>query len=189
MNVVGANASGPRRRTAKLIATLFLACVGGMGLAACGGNSGGSTSGQGSTTTSVVYNKLVTPPKGESAVNVPLHVTLGSGAIGAPDPTTTLPSELGQAIQPGLNPGQNIIIRAGRVFPQTLESAAAAPVVWYNLSGKPQRIIFDGAKPLVDSGTIPPGATFTWTPATGGPANYTLEPSGFHAKVFVNQSQ
>lgn len=114
MNVLGANARRPKRRTAKLIATLLLACVGGMGLAACGGDSGGSTSGQGSTTTSVVYNKLVTPPKGESAVNVPLHVTLGSGAIGAPDPTTTLPSELGQAIQPGLNPGQNVIIRAGR---------------------------------------------------------------------------
>jgi hypothetical protein len=183
--LIGANTSASRRRRGKRIGSLLLLCAGAIGLAACSGGSGGATSGQG-TTTSVVHNTLVTPPKGESAVKVPSHITYGTGSIGAADPTTTLPSELGQAIQPGLNPGQNIIIKGGRVLPQTLESAPQVAIVWYNLSGKPQRIVFDGAKPLVDSGTIPPGGTFTWTPPAGGPINYTLEPSGFSAKVFVN---
>ena len=118
-----------------------------------------------------------------------MRVTYGSGAIGASDPTTTLPNERGQTIQPGLNPGQNIIIRAGRVLPETLESSGGTPVVWYNLSKTAQRIVFNNQKFFpVDSGTIPPGGTFTWTPPSGGPVTYTLEPSGFFGKVFVNPS-
>jgi hypothetical protein len=62
-------------------------------------------------------------------------------------------------------------------------------VVWYNLSGSPQRILFDDFKFYpVDSGTIPPGGTFTWNPPRGGPVSYTLEPSGFVGKVFINPS-
>ena len=88
-------------------------------------------------------------------------VSYGSGAIGASDPTTTLPNERGQTIQPGLNPGQNIIIKAGRVLPETLESSGGTPVVWYNLSKTAQRIVFNNQKFFpVDSGTIPPGGTF-----------------------------
>ena len=121
--VFGTNTSASRRHWAKHIGPLLLVCAGAIGLAACGGSTG-ATSGQG-TTTSVVHNTVVTPPKGESAVKVPPHITYGTGSIGAADPTTTLPSELGQAIQPGLNPGQNMIIKGGRVLPQTLESAAA----------------------------------------------------------------
>ncbi len=118
-----------------------------------------------------------------------MRVSYGSGAIGASDPTTTLPNERDQTIQPGLNPGQNIIIRAGRVFPETLESSGGIPVVWYNLSKTAQRIVFNNQKFFpVDSGTIPPGGTFTWTPPSGGPVTYTLEPSGFFGKVFVNPS-
>lgn len=116
-----------------------------------------------------------------------MKVTYGTGAIGPADPTTTLPNERGQAIQPVLSPGQNIIIKDGRVLPQDLQASITAPIVWYNLSGSPQRIIFDDYKDYpVDSGTIPPGGTFTWTPPAGGPASYTLEPSGFVAKVFIN---
>ncbi len=75
-----------------------------------------------------------------------MRVSYGSGAIGAFDPTTTLPNERDQTIQPGLNPGQNIIIRAGRVFPETLESSGGIPVVWYNLSKTAQRIVFNNQK-------------------------------------------
>jgi hypothetical protein len=118
-----------------------------------------------------------------------MRTTFGGGAIGAADPTTTLPNERGQTIQPGLNPGQNVIIKSGRVLPQTLEASVSAPVVWYNLSNTPQRIIFDNYKyDPVDSGTIPPGGTFTWTPPSGGPFNYQLEPSGFEGKVVLNPS-
>lgn len=175
------------RRKRRILALLALVGVGAFGLTACGGSNGASSAQN--TTTSMVYNKTVYSPKGESAVNKPMHVSLGSGAIGNPDPTTTLPSESGQTIQPGLNPGQNIIIKGGRVLPQTLESAPGAPIVWYNLSNTAQRIVFAGVTPLVDSGTIPPGATFSWTPPSGGPVDYSLEPSGFKAKVFVNPAQ
>ncbi len=159
-----------------------------LGLAACGGATNPASGGQ-TTTSTTKADTVGAQPKGESAVNAPMRVTYGSGSIGAADPTTTLPNERGQAIQPGLNPGQNIIIKAGRVFPQSLQSSEGFPVVWYNLSGSPQRIVFADFKFYpVDSGTIPPGATFIWMPPNGGPVSYTLEPSGFSGKVFVNPS-
>ncbi|HTU37573.1 MAG TPA: hypothetical protein VMF35_06115 [Acidimicrobiales bacterium] len=175
-----------RRRAATLFGTVLMLSLPALGLAACGGGAGAGSSQQSSTTTS--SDKLVgAQPKGQSATNAPMRVSYGTGSIGAADPTTTLPNEQGQTIQPGLNPGQNIIIKAGRVFPQELQSSGGTPVVWYNLTKSPQRIIFDDFKFYpVDSGTIPPGGTFTWTPPNGGPVSYTLEPSGFVAKVFVN---
>jgi hypothetical protein len=178
-----------RRASASAVVVLAALCVAAaLGLAACGGPTNAASSGQ--TTTSTSKADIVgAQPKGRSAVNAPMRVTYGTGSIGAADPTTTLPNEQGQAIQPGLNPGQNIIIKSGRVLPQTLESAGGYPVVWYNLTTSPQRIVFNNFKFYpVDSGTIPPGGTFTWTPPNGGPVSYTLEPSGFVGKVFVNPS-
>ena len=176
----------PSRPTLKVTWVLLLSLVV-FGFAACGGETPAKTSQQ--STASSTSSNVVGSVKGESAVNAPMRVSYGSGSIGAPDATTTLPNERGQSIQPGLSPGQNIIIRNGRVFPQTLEASQSAPIVWYNLSGRPERIVFNDAKFYpVDSGTIPPGATFTWTPPNGGPVTYALEPSGFFAKVFVNPS-
>lgn len=171
---------------ATLFWSLLLLCIAAFGLAACGGSTGATADHNSSTTTT-----SGAPPKGESAENAPLRVTYGSGSIGAADPTTTLPNERGQAIGSILNPGQNAIIKDGRVMPKTLEAAPyPQPITWYNLSPTPQRIVFDSPKFYpVDSGTIPPGATFTWTPPSGGPYTYTLEPSGFTAQVVVNQAQ
>jgi hypothetical protein len=156
------------------------------GLAACGGTTNTTVNGQ--ATTSTTKAAIVDAhPKGESAAKAPMKISYGTGSIGAADPTTTLPNEAGQTIEPGLSPGQNIIIKGGRALPQTLEASYGTPVVWYNLSGRPQRIIFNDYKYYpVDSGTIPPGATFTWTAPSGGPVAYTLEPSGFIGKVFLN---
>jgi len=164
-------------------ALLLASCV---GLAACS-STPNAASGQQSTTTTTKADIVGAQPKGLSAANAPMRVTYGTGSIGAADPTTTLPNERGQTIEPELSPGQNIIIKDGRVLPQDLEASISAPVVWYNLSASPQRIVFNDYKYYpVDSGTIPPGATFTWTPPAGGPVSYTLEPSGFVAKVFLN---
>jgi len=169
------------RAVFKIAGWLLLLCIPAFGLAACSGSTNASSN------TSTTTPK---PPKGESAVNAPLRVKYGSGSIGAPDPTTTYPSEQGQTIEPGVNPGQNIIIKAGRVFPQTLEASVDAPIVWYNLSGSPQRIIFDNGKYFpADSGTIPPGATFIWTPPDSALFSYTLEPSGYLGKVDLNGTQ
>ena len=90
-----------------------------------------------------------------------MKVTFGTGSIGQPDPTTTVPNERGNTITPVLAPGQNIIIASSGCKPQTLEASVTAPVVWTNLSGKPQRVIFVGFP--IDSGTIPVGGTFTWS--------------------------
>jgi hypothetical protein len=174
-----------RRGGVVTAAALLLAL--GVGLAACGGSTN-AASDQQSTTSTTKADIVGAQPKGLSAVNAPMRVTYGTGVIGAADPTTTIPKEGGyQTIQPGLSPGQEIIIKGGRVLPQDLQASISEPVVWYNLSGSPQRIVFDDYKFYpVDSGTIPPGATFTWTPPAGGPVSYTLEPSGFVAKVFLN---
>ena len=167
-------------------ALLVAGCLSALGFAECGGPTNADTS-QSTTSTT---NGIVGPePKGLSAAHAPMRTSFGTGSIGAADPTTTLPNERGQTIQPEVNPGQNVIIKNGRVFPQTLESSGSVPVVWYNLSSSPQRIIFDNYKNNpVDSGTIPAGGTFTWTPGSGGPYLYTLEPSGYVAKVVVNPS-
>jgi hypothetical protein len=69
-------------------------------------------------------------------------------------------------------------------MPQTLEANVTSPVVWTNLSGKPQRLIFLTIP--VDSGTIPPGGTFTWSTKDAVVASYKLLPSGQPCKVAMN---
>jgi hypothetical protein len=169
-------------RAAVVVAAICLVPL--FGLAACGGPTNAASSQQATTTTD---GNVGAHPKGLSAVNAPTRVSFGTGSIGAADPTTTVPSERGQDIEPGVNPGQNIIIKNGRVYPQTLEASQSAPIVWYNLSSSPQRIIFDDSKYYpIDSGTIPPGGTFSWTAPAAQPLNYQLEPSGFEGKLVVN---
>ncbi len=58
-----------------------------------------------STTTTTKADIVGAQPKGLSAANAPMRVTFGTGSIGAADPTTTLPNERGQTIQPEVNPG------------------------------------------------------------------------------------
>jgi hypothetical protein len=128
-----------------------------------------------------------TPPAGISAVDKPMKVTFGTGSIGQPDPTTTVPNERGNTIPPVLAPGQNIIIASSGCKPQTLEASVTAPVVWTNLSGKPQRVIFVGFP--IDSGTIPAGGTFTWSTRDAVAMAYKLEPSGKVCKLLMNAAQ
>jgi hypothetical protein len=71
-------------------------------------------------------------------------------------------------------------------MPQTLEANVSFPIVWTNLSGKPQRLVFLTI-PL-DSGTIPPGGTFTWSTNDALTLSYKLLPSGQSCKVAVNQA-
>lgn len=177
-----------RYRSVKLVPSVLLLFGAAFGLAACGGSTGATSAHESTTSTT---SGEVAPPKGESAENAPLRVTYGSGTIGAADPTTTVPSERGQQIGTTLNPGQELIIQDGRVLPKTLEAAPyPEPITWYNLSTSPQRIVFDNPKFYpVDSGTIPPGGTFTWTPPSGGPYTYTLLPSRFTAQIVVNEQQ
>ena len=116
-----------------------------------------------------------------------MKVRFGTGSIGQPDPTTTVPSERGGAIPPNLAPGQNIIISSSGCKPQTLEANVSAPVVWTNLSGKPARVVFENFP--IDSGTIPVGGTFTWSTNDAVAMAYKLEPSGKVCKLEMNPVQ
>ncbi len=139
------------------IALAFVALA--LGAAACSSSPSATAnrrSGQGAGSTSTT-----SAGRAQSAADAPIKVTYGTGSIGQPDPTTTIPNERGNVIQPVLAPGQNIILSAKGCMPQTLEANVSAPVVWTNLTKKPQRVIFEDFG--VDSGTIPAGGTFTWS--------------------------
>jgi hypothetical protein len=90
------------------------------------------------------------------------RVTYGTGELGAPDPTTSVPTERGtRAINPSNDAGQEVIIaKGGYLLPEWLVAEVNLPITWTNLSGKPQQISFDDAP--VCSATIVPGGTFTW---------------------------
>ena len=149
-----------------------------LSLAACSSSPGASAGAKAHSST---------PPAGVSAVDKPMKVSFGTGSIGQPDPTTTVPNESGNTITPILAPGQNIIIASSGCKPQTLEASVTAPVVWTNLSGKPQRVIFVGFP--IDSGTIPAGGTFTWATRDAVAMAYKLEPSGKVCKLLMNAAQ
>jgi hypothetical protein len=159
-----------------------------LGLAACGSSDGAPTA---SNHTSTTGRNSSTGGSGqgssESATNAPTKVQYGNGTVGPSDPTTTLPSEDGRLIQPVVSPGQNIVILKQGCFPHELQASVTAPIVWYNLSKEPQRVVFQHFP--VDSGTIPPGGTFTWTPGGAVIVNYRLDPSGKICKLAVNQAQ
>ncbi len=167
-----------------------LALVFAVAVAACGSSPDSPSASQtthGSTTAGNATAGDSGHRSSESATNAPTKVEYGSGTVGPSDPTTTLPSEDGRPIQPVVSPGQNIVLLKQGCFPQELQASVTAPIVWYNLSKEPQRVVFEHFP--VDSGTIPPGGTFTWTPGGAVILNYELEPSGKICKLAVNQAQ
>jgi hypothetical protein len=118
-----------------------------------------------------------------SALRAPTRVSFGSGSVGAPDPTTTVPTERGNPIPTGFAAGQNIIITRKGFSPETLEASVSSPIVWTNLSGSPQRIKFVNFP--VDSGTIPAGGTFTWSTVNVVALEYQSS-SGFRGVLDLN---
>jgi hypothetical protein len=161
-----------------------------LGVAACGSSPDTPSASQASRSSTTAGNAAsggAGHRSSETATNAPTKIDYGTGTIGPSDPTTTLPSENGRPIQPVVSPGQNIVILKQGCVPQELQASITAPVVWYNLSKEPQRVVFEHFP--VDSGTIPPGGTFTWTPGGAVVLNYKLEPSGKVCKLAVNQAQ
>ncbi len=120
------------------------------------------------------------------SVNAPLNVKLGTGVVSGPNPTTTVPVEInGSPVAPGLDAGQNVIITPKGFAPEALEANVDFPVVFTNLSGKKQRVIFEHEP--VDSGTIPPGGTFTWTDKFAIALAYD-NTTGWRGKLLMNPS-
>jgi hypothetical protein len=122
--------------------------------AACGGatpsGSKAPTSPSASTTSTAVQG-FVTP-----------EVKFGTGQEGAPDPTTSVPTDTGtKPINPLNDAGQEVIIaKGGYLLPQWLVAEVTLPITWTNLSGDSQQVVFNDAP--VHSDIIPPGGTFTW---------------------------
>jgi hypothetical protein len=164
-----------RRGARRLPAVLIAIMVPAMALVVSGCGSSPSSHAASTTTTTVL-----------SALHAPLHVKYGTGSIGPADPTTTVPKEGGLPLSALFGAGQSVIIGAKGCEPQTLESNVAAPVVWTNLSGRPQRVVFAGG--AVDSGTIAPGGTFTWSTTQAIALVYRVVPSGSVCKLEVNQA-
>ena len=133
----------PSGRT-RLVAALF-AALGVVG-AACSSNSTSST--------------VATTPTTRPSTAVEIH--FGSGQVGPSVPSTTVPVERGtRPINCANDAGQQIIIaKGGYLCPQWLIAEIQLPIIWTNLSGAPQQIIFNDAP--VRTAVIAPGGTFTW---------------------------
>jgi hypothetical protein len=166
------------RRGARAIGLVFVSVLLVLGLAACGASpqdkakSATPSSSPSSTSTTL-------------SVDAPTRVSFGSGSVGAPDTTTTVPTDIGgPTIPPGFAAGQNVIIKSSGFWPETLEANVSAPVVWTNLSGRPQRIIFVNFP--IDSGTIPVGGTFTWSTRSALDMEYRST-TGFVGTLQMNQ--
>jgi hypothetical protein len=147
-------------------------------LAACG-SSPDHPAAAGTTSTTGTKASTTKP-----TVDAAPTISFGTGSVGPADPTTTVPNERGRAIPPDFGAGQDIIIGKTGFQPETLEANVSAPVVWTNLSGRPQRIIFVNF--AVDSGTIPPGGTFTWSTTNAVDISYLSGTTGWHATLQMN---
>jgi hypothetical protein len=112
------------------------------------------------------------------------EVKFGVGQLGAPSPTTSVPTEggRGRPIDPTNDAGQAVIIaKGGYLLPEWLVADYQLPITWTNLSGAPQQIIFDDAP--MHSPVIPQGGTFTWTsPGIGISLTYHTA-TGRHARL------
>jgi hypothetical protein len=116
--------------------------------------------------------------------------TLDPGRIVLPTPgvTTTVPTERGgtRPIDPVVDAGQQILITSGGFVPHQLFANVTLPVVWTNLTGSSQQIVFDYLPSHLP--VIPPRARLVWRPSTAVEIAYrstsgfqgvlTLQPGG-----------
>jgi hypothetical protein len=146
------------RRLAAVAASCVLAS-----LAACGSPSPGSPAGRADHATSTTAGG---PAAGTSSSDAASTSTLDPGrVVAAPSTPTTVPHERGvRPIDPAVDNGQQILITRTAFVPAQLFADVTKPVVWTNLSGKTQTVVFDVI--AVHSPPIPAGAQFVWHPST-----------------------
>lgn len=103
------------------------------------------------------------PPRPASPVTAPV------GQVSPAPPGT--PTERGsRPINPAVDNGQQIVITPRGFEPALLIANDHQPVVWTNLSGQTQEVVFDQAG--VRSGPIPPGYRFSFTAPTTASIHY-----------------
>lgn len=150
-----------RRRRGRLVAVVAgLMTV----AAACSAapSSTPSASNTARTTESPPASDSASPSTGGAVTST----TLDAGrVVAAPSTPTTVPHERGvRPINPTVDNGQQILITSSGFVPAQLFADVTKPVVWTNLSGTTQQVIFDVFP--VHSPPIPPGAQFIWQPST-----------------------
>jgi hypothetical protein len=84
-----------------------------------------------------------------------------TGASASPEEPRDAPREAASP-DPNFDYGFVVQITPSGFHPQWLVSGCCKPVTWRNLTGSPASVVFDHQ--LVDSGPIPPGGTFVFTP-------------------------
>lgn len=158
-----------RHRLTAVVATMTLAL-----LAACGSTASTSSPPGGGSSTST---SSAASPAAPAADAVPTTTLDRGHVVAAPSTSTTVPHERGvRPINPTVDNGQQILITRSAFVPAQLFADVTKPVVWTNLSGTTQRVVFDVI--AVHSPPIPPGAQFVWRPST------TLD-LGYHSATGV----
>jgi hypothetical protein len=153
-------------------------------LSACGTSQAGGASGKDgtTTTTSSTQGGHSTTTVGGNSTTTTFY-SPGRIVLPKPDTPTTLPRETKAApIPQDFAAGQQVIIYPGAFWPSQLYADDQMPITWTNMSGKPQKVIFDGIN--VTSPLIPPGAQFVWKSRGGGVIDYHA-PSGFKAVLLL----
>ncbi len=187
----GRSRSGVVRIVGGLLIILVLAA----GLAACGtpknssstsvaGTNGGSHNGTTSSSNGAKTNGGGTKGKGSPGADGPTTTFYPQGHIvPPPDTPTTTPREVpSEPINQYISAGQQIVIEPdGAFWPQSLYATYQVPITWTNLSGRPQKVVFDYIP--VQSPEIAPGAQFVWKWRSGGTLSYHSA-LGSHAVIY-----
>jgi len=98
------------------------------------------------------------------AATVACSTAGGAAVAGSPRPSVapTSPSPVA-SVDPNFDSGQNIFITPAGFHPHWLVAPLHGAITWHNETNRSQVIVFDHQQ--VKSGVIPPGGTFTYTPA------------------------
>ena len=148
-------------------------------LASCGAthdpsSQGSSTSSSEGATRSTTRTTATAPDGTASSYNQ-------GRVVPPPETPTTVPRETSEIpVTQYVGAGQQIIITRNGFWPQTLDANMKVPITWTNLSGRPQKVIFDDIP--VSSATIPAGWQYVWKSYFGGSYAYKSA-SGFQCRA------
>ena len=135
-----------------------------------------------------------------TAATITISSSSGTGSAGPPAPSSSATSWTSSGIvtyEPADNPreaaspdpafdyGFFVQITSDGFHPKTLVSGCCKAVTWKNLTSRPESVVFDHQ--LVNSGTIPPGGSWVWTPQNPQSITYHSSLDAFTGALQVNQ--
>jgi hypothetical protein len=166
------------RRT--LVPLIPLLLAGSIVLSACGGSAGAS-----GTTRPAEVRSSSTTSAGSGPTTSTTFPYGNSHVVPASTKPTLVPKEGPEApVSQYIGAGQQVLIEPDGFWPQTLYTNMAVAVVWTNETKVPQKVVLDHIP--VESGEIPPGGQFVWSPHFGGSYTYHSV-SGMHGRLILQQ--